>query len=89
MTSSVSNTDSGEELKSLSSPMSESVLLSSLILITPVRSHTPFRALAQRPLCFPAGESERRQGRVPASCIGAEQQAPARKEEEEEKSQKS
>lgn len=61
MTSSFSSTDSGEELKSLSSPMSESVLLSSLILITPTGSHMPFRVLAQRPLCLPARESEQGQ----------------------------
>lgn len=62
MTSSVSSRDSGEEVRSLSSPMSESVLLSSLILMTTPWSHGPRRALGQRPLGRPAPESEQGHG---------------------------
>lgn len=56
MTTSSSAKDSGEEWKSLSTPASDSVLLSSLIRITPATSQACLDALAPRPRGRPAGE---------------------------------
>lgn len=56
MTTSSSARDSGEEWKSLSTPASDSVLLSSLIRITPATSQACLDALAPRPRGRPAGE---------------------------------
>lgn len=49
-----SSRDSGEEWKSLSRPASDSVLLSSLMRITPTASHISLAALAPRPRGRPA-----------------------------------
>ena len=59
MTTSSSNRDSGEEWKSLSRPPSDSVLLSSLMRITPAASYASLGALAPRPRGRPAGEQSR------------------------------
>lgn len=59
MTTSSSARDSGEEWKSLSKPASDSVLLSSLMRITPAASYACLDALAPRPRGRPAWEEPR------------------------------
>lgn len=56
MTTSSSTRDSGDELKSLSRPASESVLLPSLMRITPAASRANLGTLAPRPRGRPAGK---------------------------------
>lgn len=57
MTTSSSSSDSGDELKSLSRPASDSVLLPSLIRMTPEASSASLGALGPRPRGRPAGRS--------------------------------
>lgn len=56
MTTSSSTRDSGEELKSLSRPASDSVLLSSLMRITPAPSSASLGTLVPRPRGRPAAQ---------------------------------
>lgn len=58
MTSSLSSSESGDELESVSIP-SESLLLSSLMLITPPMSTVCLGTFGWRPLGFPAQGRER------------------------------
>lgn len=82
MTTSSSSSDSGDELKSLSRPASESVLLPSLIRITPDASSASLGALMPRPRGRPAGRSHGSAGGagklykwVKLECQGKENEA--------------
>lgn len=68
MTTSSSSSDSGDELKSLSRPASDSVLLPSLMRIIPDASRASLGALVTRPRGRPAGRGEEAEAGVKLEC---------------------